>query len=320
MGGFLRDGQWVTKDEWENNKKGSFERQESKFRARIEDGAQAKHPVAAGRYHLYVSLACPWAHRTLIVRALLGLEEAISVSVVSPLMFDQGWEFDPSFDEAATEDALFGAQKLYEIYQRANAEHNGRVTVPVLWDKERAEIVNNESREIIEMMATVMRPLWTRQVELYPEDQRAKIDEVMDAIYDPINNGVYRCGFASSQRAYEEAFGQLFEALAYWDERLGQGRYLCGDALTLADVCMFTTLVRFDAVYATHFKCNGKLIAQHEHLSGYLRELYQMSEIRPTVNLHHIKQHYYRSHPGVNPKGIVPVGPFLDLARPHGRG
>lgn len=315
MGGVLRGGVWESQDDWEHGERGEFERQATQFR-----GVVAEEDVSPGRYHLYVSLACPWAHRTLIARALLGMQDAIGVSVVSPLMFERGWVFDPSFDGEATPDHRLNSEALYQVYQAAKPDYTGRVTVPVLWDNEAKTIVNNESREIITMFATVFKSLWTRALDLYPEPLRERIDAVMDAIYAPINNGVYRCGFAQSQEAYDEAYEALFKALDRWDAHLGEHRYLCGASLTLADLCLFTTLVRFDPVYAVHFKCNGRLIAQYERLSGYLKELYQLPLVRETVSFEHIKQHYYRSHPQVNPTRIVPKGPALAwLDAPHGR-
>lgn len=322
MGGMLVEGQWTVKHKWERGKDGAFRRQNSSFRDWVEDTPDARFTPEAGRYHLYVSLACPWANRVLIVRALLGLEEVLPVSTVHYLMLDDGWVFKPGEDDsgAATEDHLFGVNCLHELYTRADARFTGRVTVPVLWDTVEETIVNNESREIIEMLTTVFAPLANHKgVDLYPEPLREHIDEVIDAIYEPINNGVYRCGFAGSQAAYEAAFTSLFDALDHWDAVLGERPYLCGDQLTLADVCMVTTLVRFDAVYYVHFKCNKRLIDQYEHLSGYTRQLYQMPEIHKTINFEHITKHYYQSHTHINPTQMVPVGPVFTLDQPHHR-
>lgn len=317
MGGRLVDGEWTTKEDWEKSKDGSFARQESAFRDHIEPGG--RYDVSAGRYHLYVSYACPWAHRTLIARALLGLEDAIDVSIVHPFMGDHGWEFRPADDADATADMLHGARHLYDVYTRADSDFTGRVTVPVLWDRAEGTIVNNESREILRMFRA-LRPLGN-DVDLCPDDLRPTIDDTLDAIYEPINNGVYRCGFAGTQEAYERAFATLFEALAHWDEVLADRRYLCGDRFTEADICMYTTLIRFDPVYYVHFKCNGRLIRQFPHLSGYLRELWQMPALAETTNLRHIKEHYYTSHPALNPKRFVPVGPDMGwLDAPHQRG
>jgi putative glutathione S-transferase len=320
MGGFLRDGEWITKEKWEQSEDGHFKRQVSVFRDWITQDPEARFQPGRGRYHLYVSLACPWAHRTLIVRALKGLEDAISVSVVEPYMGDDGWTFDPDHDDASTPDHLFGFDALRHVYTKADPTFSGRVTVPVLWDRETHTIVNNESSEIIRMLDQTFGELSTRDAVLYPEPLRAEIDAATDAIYEPINNGVYRCGFASKASAYAESFEALFDALDHWDAHLATRRYMVGDQLTLADVCMFTTLVRFDPVYYVHFKTNRQLIAQFPNLSGYVRDIYQTPGVAETVDLFHIKQHYYRSHTQLNPKGFVPLGPALDLDAPHGRG
>ena len=311
MSGFLNDGEWITKDQWEQGKGGEFKRQKSTFRHWIDDAPDARFRPEAGRYHLYVSYACPWAHRTLIARALLGLEEAVSVSAVHHFMGDDGWEFRPEDDPDSDADPILGASKLHQVYTAAQADFTGRVTVPVLWDRETRTIVNNESREILRMFATVMRPLGHGEVDLSPTELRPAIDGAMDRFYSPVNNGVYRCGFAGTQEAYETAFAELFAELDHWEGVLGQHRYLVGDRLTEADIAMFTTLVRFDPVYYVHFKCNGRLIRQFPNLSGYLRDIYQHPGVAETVNMHHIKQHYYRSHPSVNPRRFVPVGPDL---------
>lgn len=327
MSGMLVEGRWRTKGSWEHDESGDFKRQKTTFRGVLEDDPSAKHPAEAGRYRLYVSYACPWAHRTLVVRALMGLEGAIDVTAVHPFMGDDGWLFSSSAADAG-EGAVtsleaepeVGARYLRELYVAADATYTGRVTVPVLWDRAARTIVNNESREILVQLDGAMRQRATRAVHLYPDPLRARVDETLDAIYEPINNGVYRCGFAGSQRAYERSFRALFEALDHWDAVLGEQRYLCGPRLTLADVAMFTTLVRFDPVYYVHFKCNGRLIRDYANLSGYLRELYQLPGVRETVRFDHIKQHYYASHPWLNPRRFVAAGPDMAwLDAPHGR-
>lgn len=318
--GRMVGGEWHTEEEMiEHDEEGEFEREETSFRDWIEADPDARFQPEAGRYHLYVSYACPWAHRALTTRALLGLEDIISVDVVDPVRKDQGWEFAPE-KEKCTPDSLFGHDYLRDVYTEADEEYTGRVTVPVLWDKEEETIVNNESEEIIKMFADAFDELGTRDADLYPEGKREEIDDIIDDIYPAINNGVYRAGFADSQEAYERAVGELFDALGEYDDLLGERRYLAGEDLTLADVCMYTTLFRFDEVYHTHFKCNVKEIADHEHLQGYLRELYQLPGVGEISHLDHCKQHYYRSHEHLNPKTIVPVGPGYDLTEPHGRG
>ena len=318
MGGFLREGKWVTKDSWEKNSKdGSFQRQTSAFRDRIEDREGARFQPEAGRYHLYVSYACPWAHRTLIARALMGLEDVISVSVVHHFMGDDGWTFDDA--DGVVPDPIFNAEFLRDIYVKADPNFSGRVTVPVLWDRKEGTIVNNESREIIRMFSDAFQSLATKEVDLAPQNLREDIDAAMDAIYEPINNGVYRCGFAGTQEAYEAAYAELFEQLDRWEAILDQRRYLVGEQLTEADICMFTTLVRFDPVYLVHFKCSKKHIFQYENLSNYLREFYQLPGVAETVDMEHIRNHYFRSHPNLNPKRFVPPGPIPDLSVPHDR-
>ena len=285
---------------------GAFERQTTKFR----DASLVPEP---GRYHLYVSYACPWAHRTLIVRALRGLEDAVPVTVVDPKMGEDGWAFD-----AADPDPLFRAAFLREIYLQAALKFTGHVTVPVLWDRKRGTIANNESREIIRLFDTDLDPL-ARGPSLAPPALRARIDETLDAIYAPINNGVYRAGFATAQRAYDEACTTLFAALDRWEIVLSEQRYLCGSTLTEADVAMFTTCLRFDLVYYAHFKCNLRRLQDYPNLWGFVRDLWQTPEIRRTCNLDHIKTHYYWSQENVNPTRIVPLGPTLPLDAPHDR-
>lgn len=320
--GMMIDGEWRTQRSNEDND-GAFVRPPTTFRKSVTADGSSGHPAEAGRYHLYVSYACPWAHRTLILRKLKGLDDAVGVSVVHPYMGEGGWHFPAPGDEypGATEDALHGARFLREVYRQADAKFTGRVTVPILWDKTAGTIVNNESREIIRMLdhefdAVANHP----DVDFCPPELKSKVEETLDAIYEPVNNGVYRSGFATGQAAYEKAVRQLFDALDHWDGVLGKQRYLCGDRITEADWCMFTTLVRFDAVYVTHFKCNVRRIVDYKNLWPYLRELYQVPGVAETVFLDHIKDHYYRSHESVNPTGIVPVGPELDFHEPHGRG
>ncbi|CAD1787461.1 glutathione S-transferase family protein [Xanthomonas arboricola pv. juglandis] len=322
--GLLVDGKW--QDSWYDTDKsgGRFERSQSQFRNWVtRDGSPGPHgeggfQAAPGRYHLYVSLACPWAHRTLIFRRLKGLEAMIDVSVVNWLMRDQGWTFDPGPGVIA--DPVHHAKRLYEVYLNADPRYSGRVTVPVLWDRERNTVVSNESADIIRMFNSAFDAVGAAAGDFYPAPLREQIDEINARVYNTVNNGVYKAGFATTQAAYEEAVLPLFESLDWLDARLGRQRYLCGDQLTEADWRLFTTLVRFDAVYVGHFKCNLRRIADYPQLSGYLRELYQMPGIAETVNFQHIKGHYYQSHDLINPTGIVPLGPVLDLRAPHGRG
>jgi putative glutathione S-transferase len=291
---------------------GRFVRAQSAYRHSVTADGSSGFAVEAGRYHLFVGWACPWAHRTIIFRKLLGLEDAISLSAVDALMRDDGWEF-------GAPDPITGATKLYEVYLRADPAYTGRVTVPILWDKQRSTIVNNESPEIIRMLSREFAGLARTPYDFYPEALREEIDAVNARVYETVNNGVYRSGFATSQTAYEEAVQALFDSLDWLDERLATRRYLLGDRVTEADWRLFTTLVRFDAVYYGHFKCNRRHVYEYPHLWGYLRELYQWPGVAPTVKLDEIKRHYYASHRGINPSGIVPVGPVLDFAGPHGR-
>jgi putative glutathione S-transferase len=314
----LVDGHWRRNAYRSTDDSGEFQRQETSFRDWIESDPDAEYPAEDGRYHLYVSLACPWAHRTLVTRALKGLEDAVSVNVVDPVRRVDGWEFGPE-KEGCTPDTANGADKLRDVYTAADPEFTGRVTVPVLWDTETQTIVNNESEDIMRMLDTAMHDVAERDVDLYPDGYREDVDEIIDAIYDPINNGVYRAGFAKSQEAYENAVSDLFEALDHWDEVLADQRYLAGEVLTEADVAMFTTLIRFDEVYHTHFKCNRARITDYPNLWGYLKELYQLPGVAETVNVEHIKDHYYRSHRDLNPGGRVPVGPDPDFDADHDR-
>ncbi len=321
--GLLIEGQWV--DRWYDTQStnGRFVRSEAQFRHWITaDGSagptgDAGFKAEPGRYHLYVSLACPWAHRTLIFRAIKGLEAMISVSVVNPLMAEQGWTFKP--DKGVTPDTLNGAHYLHQIYRKARPDYTGRVTVPVLWDKQRNTIVSNESADIIRMFNSAFDHLGATPGDFYPEDLHAEINALNDLIYDTVNNGVYKAGFATTQEAYEQAVCPLFDTLDQLEQRLASQRYLLGNRITEADWRLFTTLIRFDAVYHGHFKCNLSRIEDYPNLRGYLRELYQWPGVSATVNLQHIKDHYYRSHGTINPTGVVPVGPRLDLLTAHGR-
>jgi len=313
----LIEGTW--KEVWYDTKssRGRFVRADSSFRDWIRaDGSSAYLP-AAGRYHLYVSYACPWAHRTLIFRELKGLTGAISVSVVDPLMLEDGWTFETT--RGGTGDSIGGKRWLHEVYTAADPAYSGRVTVPVLWDRERQTIVNNESSEIIRMMNSEFVGIGDDSLDFYPEPLRDEIDAMNELIYPTINNGVYRCGFATTQHAYEEAYQDLFDALDRMETHLSTNRYLVDDRVTEADWRLFTTLVRFDAVYVGHFKCNRNRIADFPALAGYLRELYQIPGVAGTVRFDHIKTHYYASHRTINPTGIVPSGPRLDLTAPHRR-
>ena len=312
--GLLVDGVWQNRWYDTASTGGRFVRADSRFRDRVTANGSSGFKAEAGRYHLYVSYACPWAHRTLIFRALKGLEGAISVSVVEPLMLEHGWTL------AEGAEPINGARFLHEVYTTADAGYSGRVTVPVLWDRERRTIVNNESAEIIRMLNSAFVHVFARGPDFYPEPLRAEIDTVNEWVYRTVNNGVYRAGFATSQEAYEEAVTALFDSLDAIEDRLGRQRYLTGDRITEADWRLFTTLVRFDAVYVGHFKCNLRRIVDYPNLWGYLRELYQVPGVAGTVHFDHIKAHYYGSHKTINPTGIVPLGPALAFTTPHGRG
>jgi len=300
----------------ESDAKGAFVRQQSAFRDRVTADGSSGFPAEAGRYHLYVSLACPWAHRTIIVRRLKGLEDAIGLSVVDPLRDERGWRFGPDFPDPLGH----GWDYLAEAYAVTDPSFAGRVTVPTLWDTQTGRVVNNESADILVMLNDEFNAhASNHELDLYPAALRPEIDELNAWVYDEINNGVYKSGFASSQEAYEAAVHPLFAALDRADERLATRRYLFGEQPTLADWRLFTTLVRFDAVYVGHFKCNLRRIVDFEHLSGYVRDLYQQSGVAETVAFDHIKRHYYMTHGSINPTGIVPAGPLLDLDAPHGR-
>jgi len=312
--GHLEKGKW-TDGPWPVDASGDFKRQAAQLREWVTADGSSGFPAAAGRYHLYVSLTCPWAHRTIIFRKLKRLEDVISLSLVAPVLTREGWEFD-----AEHPDPLFGFHHLHQVYTRSRPEYSGRVTVPVLWDKARNTIVNNESSEIIRMLNGAFAAFTDDRTDYYPERLRGEIDAVNELVYERVNNGVYRCGFATTQAAYERAFGRLFDALGELEERLGRQRYLAGDAITEADWRLFTTLIRFDAVYVGHFKCNLRRIDDYHNLSNYLRELYQVPGIADTVDVERYKRHYYMSHASINPTRIVPLGPALDFARPHDRG
>ena len=321
--GLLVDGHW--KDQWYDTDKtgGRFERSAAAFRNWItadgsagpdgRDGFKAE----PGRYHLYVAYACPWAHRTLIFRKLKRLEGMISVSVVNPIMREHGWTFRPGYKVVA--DAIHNAEFMHQVYTAARSDYSGRVTVPVVWDKQKNTIVSNESADIIRMFNSAFDGVGAAEGDFYPEDLRARIDEINERVYDNVNNGVYKSGFATTQEAYEEAVIPLFETLDQLEERVDAQRYLCGERLTEADWRLFTTLIRFDAVYVGHFKCNIRRIEDYPNLSNYIRELYQMPGIAETVEFRAIKMHYYGSHDTINPHYIVPVGPALDFHRPHDR-
>jgi putative glutathione S-transferase len=326
--GLLVNGIW--QDQWYNTEKtaGQFVREQSVFRNWVTtDGSAGSSGIGGfkaqpGRYHLYVSYACPWAHRTLIYRKLKQLEDLISVSVVDPFMGSQGWSFnqpDGSLTPGSTTDAVNGARYLYEIYLRARPDFTGRVTVPVLWDRKTSTIVNNESSEIIRMLNRAFDVWGDAALDLCPGELLGEIDSINAVIYEHVNNGVYKCGFATSQQAYNEAFDALFATLDQLEQRLARQRYLLGSRITEADWRLFTTLVRFDTVYYSHFKCNLRRIVDYPNLWGYLRDLYQMPGIVDTVNQAQIKRHYYMSHERINPTRIVPKGPAINFTAPHDR-
>lgn len=301
----LIDGKWSDEPIATPNAEGEFARKESQFRDFIKPS-----DATPGRFHLYVSYACPWAHRTLIVRSLKKLDQIISYSVTNPYMGDKGWTFGSGHD----------LDYLATVYRGADPKYTGKVTVPVLWDNRRETIVNNESSEIIRMLNSSFDALTDSTIDLYPEKLRDKINSINGQIYETVNNGVYKTGFAANQKAYDHAYQNLFATLNEMDLLLGKQKYLVGDKITEADIRFFTTLIRFDVVYYVHFKCNFRLIRDYENLSGYLRSLYQIPEIKKTCFFDHIKEHYYKSHKWINPSGIVPQGPELELERPHNRG
>jgi len=329
--GLIQNGQWV--DQWYDTKNsgGEFRRQDSRFRSWLTADGQISpnkksgpsgetgFKAEKGRYHLYVSLACPWAHRTLIFRQLKNLQEYIDVTVVDAVMLENGWEFSSPQESGQKAEPLYDFKYAYELYLKADSQYEGRVTVPILWDKKTQTIVSNESSEIIRMFNSAFNHLTGNSDDYYPAELHEKIDAINDRVYDNINNGVYRAGFATTQNAYESAFHQLFDALDWVEGLLTNQRYLVGDTLTEADWRLFTTLIRFDAVYFGHFKTNKKMLASYPAISGYVRELYQVPGVAETVNFEHIKTHYYASHLTINPTGIIPLGPDQDFNLPHGR-
>jgi putative glutathione S-transferase len=320
--GLLIDGVWQ-EHEPEATKDGHFERRDTSFRnwvtpdARPGPTGQDGFRAMAGRYQLYVSLACPWAHRTLIMRTLKGLHDIIPISVTHWLMGDHGWSF--AAGEGVIADPLYNSRYLYELYARADDQYSGRATVPILWDQHTQTVVNNESADIIRMLGSAFDHVGAKPGDYYPQPLRAEIDAVNRRVYDTLNNGVYKAGFAATQAAYEAAVGPLFDTLDWLEDRLSRARYLCGDAMTEADIRLFTTLVRFDVVYHGHFKCNIRRVVDYRHLWAYTRDIYQLPGIAATVDFTHIKRHYYMSHRRINPTGIVPVGPVLDFDAPADR-
>jgi len=321
--GLLQEGKWV--DQWYDTKasEGHFVRKSSQFRNWVTPEGDAGptgiggFKAEAGRYHLYVSLACPWAHRTLIFRTLKGLKHIISVSVVHWHMAENGWTFEAG--DGVISDNVNGAEFMHEVYTNAEPKYSGRVTVPVLWDKKTGTIVSNESSEIIRMLNSAFDGVGAREGDYYPKALRVQIDELNDRIYSTLNDGVYRCGFASTQAAYEAALTPLFDTLDWLEAKLAKTRYLTGPFITEADWRLFPTLIRFDPVYVGHFKCNLRRIIDYPNLSNYLRDLYQQPGIEETVNMHHIKEHYYGSHETINPSRVVPMGPDIDLTLAHNR-
>ena len=321
--GLLQDGKWV--DQWYDTESsgGHFVRKAPQFRSWVTvDGTAGPSgdggfKAESGRYHLYVSLACPWAHRTLIFRALKELEQMISVSVVHWYMAEDGWTF--AAGDGVLPDTVNDAQLMHEVYTKAMSDYSGRVTVPVLWDKQTKTIVSNESSEIIRMFNSAFDGIGAKAGDYYPPDMRSETDSLNERIYATVNNGVYQCGFATTQAAYQEAVTPLFDTLDWLEDRLRSKRYLTGDQITEADWRLFTTLIRFDAVYVDHFKCNIRRIADYPNLSEYLRDLYQQPGIAKTVNMEHIKRHYYESHETINPSRVVPQGPVIDFTVPHDR-
>jgi putative glutathione S-transferase len=309
--GKLVDGEWVDAPERGHDDQG--------FDAWVgtAGGDAGRFPAESGRYHLYISRACPWAHRAALTRRLRGLEDAISLDIVDPVRRDDSWEFTPS-KQRCTTDSVNDSAYLREVYTRADPDYTGRVTVPVLYDTETDTIVNNESADIARMLDDAFDAYATRDIDLYPTHKREEIDLIIESIHADINLGVYEAGFADTQAEYETAVRDLFDALDQWDSVLGERRFLAGEELTLADVFLFPTLYRFDAVYHTHFKCNLKRLVEFEHLWPYARELYQLPGVEQTCNMEHVKAHYYRSHEDINPTGLVPVGPEADWEAPHG--
>lgn len=311
--GRLIDGNWKTDDELtqsDQNRRGES------FRERIR--SESRFSPESGRYHLYIARACPWAHGAVLVRKLLGLENVVSMDIVDPYRGEGGWQFSPG-KPGCTPDSLHGSDFLHEVYTAADPEFTGGVTTPVLWDQAEGTIVNNESIQIMEMLATAFEG-YSNEYDLYPESKRDRIDAVVEELYEPILQGVYTAGFAESQTTYEQAVRDLFDALDHWEAVLGDQRFLIGDSLTLADLRLIPALVRFDSVYYIHFKCNIRQLVDYPNLWGYTRDIYQRAGVPETINLEHIKEHYYQSHTDINPTGFVPVGPDIDFMAPHDRG
>lgn len=311
--GKLVDGEWVVAPE-----RGHDEQGFDAWIGSTDGDSEPEYPTEPNRYHLYISRACPWAHRTALTRRLKGLEDVISIDVVDPVRRNDGWEFTPTKDNC-TPDSVNGFEYLREVYTQADPAYTGRVTVPVLYDTERDTIVNNESADIARILDDAFDEYATRDIDLYPTQKQEEIDAIIEQIHEDINVGVYKAGFADTQEEYETAVRHLFDALEQWDSVLGERRFLAGDELTLADVFLFPTLYRFDAVYHTHFKCNLKRLVDFENLWPYAREIYQLPGVQATCNMDHVKAHYYRSHEDINPTGFVPVGPAADWSAPHNR-
>lgn len=297
-----------------NDEDGEYQREPTVFRDWIGD----EYPADSDRYHLYIARSCPWAHGPVLVRKLLGLEDVISMDILDPYREREGWQFTPEKDEC-TRDTVNGFAYLHQVYTKADPEYTGRVSVPVLWDRDVGTIVNNESIDIMTMFAVEFREYGERDLDLYPEGDRDEIDQIVADLYDRVNNGVYRTGFAKTQHAYDRAVNDVFSALDELDRVLGSQRYLVGEHLTIADLRFFATLLRFDTVYHTHFKCNQQRIVDYANLWDYTKELYQLPGVADTVNMDHITEHYYRTHESLNPSGIIPVGPELDFEAPHNR-
>ncbi|MFC7058234.1 glutathione S-transferase family protein [Halovenus salina] len=310
--GYLIDGHWKTTDELTESDQN---RSQDSFRERISAGS--RFPPESGRYHLYIARACPWAHGAVLVRKLLGLEDVISMNIVDPYRGTGGWQFSPD-KPGCTSDSLHDSEFLHEVYTAADPTYTGSVTTPVLWDRVEETVVNNESIEIMEMLATAFAD-HSDEYDLYPAGKRDRIDAVVDELYEPILQGAYTAGFADSQDTYERAVETMFEALDHWEAVLGDQRFLVGDSLTIADLRLFPALVRFDPVYYTHFKCNVRRLVDYPNLWGYTRDIYQHDGVAETVNVDHIKKHYYRSHTDINPTGFVPVGPDIDFTATHER-
>lgn len=316
--GILVDGTWHADGRDSTTEDGEYQRDEAAFRNTITSDPGARFPAEPHRYHVYISRACPWAHGAALVRRLTGLHDVISMDIVDPIRSANGWKFTPDKD-GCTPDTVNGVEYLREVYTVADPEYTGRVSVPVLWDTQRETIVSNESVEIMRMLDRAFDDHKRQSVSLVPDGKEAEVDRIVRELYDHINNGVYRAGFARSQSAYDEAVDALFDALDHWEDVLDTQRFLAGGELTLADLRLFPTLVRFDHVYHTHFKCNVRRIADYPNLRNYTRELYQLPGVATTVNMTHIKEHYYRTHRSLNPSAIVARGPEIDFTEPHDR-